>query len=90
LGDFLGSEKPVKIFMDNQGALKLVKHPHAHQRTKHIDIAFRFIQDRVERGEIVCEYIETANTVADCPTKAVPVSKLDQNSAEMGLSRRES
>jgi phosphopantetheinyl transferase (holo-ACP synthase) len=85
LGDFTGIVKPVKLFVDNQGALKLIHHPHSHQRTKHIDIAYRFIQDRVERGELLCEYIETAKMVADCITKAVPLGKLEENKKDMGL-----
>ena len=85
LGDFTGLIQPVKIFVDNQGALKLIHHPHTHQRTKHIDIAYRFIQDRVERGEISCVYIETAKMVADCITKAVPLAKLNENVRDMGL-----
>jgi Reverse transcriptase (RNA-dependent DNA polymerase) len=85
LGDFTGKVKPVKLFVDNQGALKLIHHPHAHQKTKHIDIAYRFIQDRAERGEIICEYIETAKMVADCTTKAVPLAKLQENIRDMGL-----
>jgi hypothetical protein len=85
LGDFTGQTKPVKLYVDNQGALKLLHHPHAHQKTKHIDIAYRFIQDRAERGEIICEYIETAKMVADCTTKAVPLAKLQENARDMGL-----
>ena len=72
-GDFLGNVTPIKMHVDNQGALKLIKHPHAHQRTKHIDIALRFIQDRVERGELICEYISTDKMIADCTTKSVPL-----------------
>jgi hypothetical protein len=71
--------------VDNQGALKLIHHPHSHQRTKHIDIAYRVIQDCVERGEIICEYVETASMVADCITKAVPLAKLNENKTDMGL-----
>jgi hypothetical protein len=85
LGDFTGKVQPVKLYVDNQGALKLIHHPHSHQRTKHIDIAYRFIQDRVERGEIICEYVETASMVADCITKAVPLAKLNENKTDMGL-----
>jgi hypothetical protein len=72
LGDFTRKVQPVNQYVDNQGALKLIHHPHSHQRTKHIDIAYRFIQGRVERGEIICEYVETAKMVADCIAKAVP------------------
>jgi hypothetical protein len=85
LADFTGKVRPVQLLVDNQGALKLIHHPHAHQRTKHIDIAYRFIQDRVERGEIECSYVETSRMVADCITKAVPLAKLNENKRDMGL-----
>ena len=85
LGDFTGSIKSVNIYVDNQGALKLIHHPHSHQRTKHIDIAYRFIQDYVEKEELTCEYIETGKMVADCITKAVPRTKLEENKRDMGL-----
>jgi hypothetical protein len=41
------------IFGDNQGALALWKHANAHQRTKHIVVAFHLDRDRIERGEVV-------------------------------------
>jgi hypothetical protein len=85
LSEFTGKVKPVQLFVDNQGALKLIHHPYSHQRTKHIDIAYRFIQDRVERGEIFCEYIRTDKMVADCMTKAVPLAKLTDNIRDMGM-----
>jgi hypothetical protein len=85
LGDFTGKVQPVKLHIDNQGALKLIHHPYCHQRTKHIDIAHRFIQERAERGEIICQYIETAKMVADCTTKSVPRAKLEANIQDMGL-----
>jgi hypothetical protein len=56
LGDVKGSIKAPEIRLDNQGALKLVHFPHAHQRTQHIDLAHRFVQDRVKRGE-ACVHI---------------------------------
>jgi hypothetical protein len=84
-GDLKGSIKAPEIRLDNQGALKLVHHPHAHQRTKHIDIAHRFVQDRVERGELVCSYVPTNEMSADCLTKAVPLMQLAKNKVSMGL-----
>lgn len=88
LSDFTGHIEPVKLFVDNQGALKLIQQPHSHQRTKHVDIAYRFIQDCVERGERICDYIETAKMVADCITKAVPLVKLKENVRDMGIISR--
>ena len=87
-GDLKGRVEPVTIFGDNQGALKLVHHPYSHQRTKHIDVAHRFVQDRVERGELKCDYVPTDKMVADCLTKAVPLQKLQENRKDMGLTNR--
>jgi hypothetical protein len=46
-------QKTMLIFGDYQGALALLKHPNAHQRTKHIYVACHFAHDRLERGEVV-------------------------------------
>ena len=45
-------------------------------------------QDRVERGELQFKYIATADMVADCLTKSVPVTKLSENRTSMGLCQR--
>jgi hypothetical protein len=42
--------------VDNHGDFKLIHHPCSHQGAKLIRIAFRFIQDYVERGDIVCVF----------------------------------
>jgi hypothetical protein len=89
LSDMQGKTESIEIKVDNQGALKLLHHPHAHQRTKHIDIAHRFVQDRVERGELVCSYVSTNEMAADCLTKAVPLPQFQKNKAVMGLVTRE-
>jgi hypothetical protein len=62
-------QAPLLIYGDNQGALALLKHPNAHQRTKHIDVAFHFARDRVEHGEIVFLYCQTNSMVAECLAK---------------------
>jgi hypothetical protein len=54
-------------------------------RSKHIDVQHHFVRERVARGELVFEYCATADMVADCLTKAVPVSKLSGCLAGMGV-----
>jgi Reverse transcriptase (RNA-dependent DNA polymerase) len=85
IAEFTGQVKPVTMHVDNQGALALLHHPHGHQRTKHIDVAYKFVQDRVERGEIACVYCATNDMLADCLTKALPVQKFVENRNGMGM-----
>jgi hypothetical protein len=58
---------------DNQGALALIKNPHLHERSKHIDIAHHHIRDLHEKNRIHIEYVNTEDMVADGLTK--PLSK---------------
>jgi len=63
---------PISINVDNQSAIRLIKNPEFHKRTKHIDIQFHFIRKKFENGEINISYIHTSNQLADILTKALP------------------
>jgi hypothetical protein len=49
----------VQMACDNQGAIKLSKHPIASQRSKHIDVVHHFVRERVMRREIAFDYCAT-------------------------------
>ena len=64
---------PVKLYVDNQGAISLAKNPVNHARSKHIDIRYNFVRDHVTKKKIEIEYVSTEHNVADLMTK--PFSK---------------
>ncbi|KAF7566867.1 hypothetical protein PtrM4_134620 [Pyrenophora tritici-repentis] len=59
----------VQMYGDNQGAIALVKNPHLHERSKHIDICYHFIRDLAEQKKLQISYIPTDEIVADGMTK---------------------
>jgi hypothetical protein len=59
------------IFEDNQGCITLSENPVFHKRTKHIDIRYHFIRERVASGEIELRYVATEHQLADLLTKAL-------------------
>lgn len=63
------------IYCDNQGAIKLLKHPIASVRSKHIDVIYHFARERVARKEVCFEYIASELMAADCMTKPLPEGK---------------
>ena len=75
----------VRIFGDNQGAIALAANPITSQRSKHIDVQYHFIRERVSRGDILLRYVQTEHMVADSLTKAVPGDKTAWCRAQMGL-----
>ena len=44
------------IFRDNQGCIALAKNPEYHARTKHIDIKFHFLPEKVLHDVIALKY----------------------------------
>ena len=59
----------IPIKCDNTSAINLSKNPIQHSRTKHIDIRHHFLRDHVQKGDVVLEFIDTTNQLADIFTK---------------------
>lgn len=70
--DFNVTIQNVTIFEDNQSTMKAVQNPD-QKRMKHMDIKFNFVKERVEKGLIKVQYINTKFQLADMFTK--PLSK---------------
>jgi hypothetical protein len=72
--------------MDNNAVLKLSKNPELHQRTKHIDVRYHFLRQRViDDKDLQTLRVDTAENVADTLTKALGGVKLHYFMAKMGL-----
>lgn len=72
LSPLYNCQVPTTLFVDNQSALKMIKNPEFHKRTKHIDIKFHYIREKFNEGVFKLEYINTRNQVADILTKPLP------------------
>ena len=58
------------IHQDNEAAIKLCENGLASsKRSRHIDIRYFFIQDRVKAGDIQIQYLSTKDMIADFLTK---------------------
>ena len=63
----------IKLFIDNQLAMSLLKNTTFHDWMKHIAIHRHYIREKVDEGEIILEYLPTAEQVANILTK--PLSR---------------
>ncbi|KAJ3559327.1 hypothetical protein NM688_g410 [Phlebia brevispora] len=61
----------INIHCDNQGAIALSKDDQYHARTKHIDIRFHFVREKIEDNKLEITYLSTDQMVADLLTKAL-------------------
>jgi hypothetical protein len=77
-------EKPC-LWCDKSGATYLSVNPVFHARTKHIEIDFHFVRERVADNLLNIKFISSKDQVADGFTKALPVKKLDEFKRNLNL-----
>jgi len=56
-----------------------------HDRSKHIEIIYHFIKDKVQKGVVKLQYISTNEQVADILTKALPKGKFEYFIGKLGV-----
>lgn len=81
----IGLEGPTVLHEDNQGAIAMSKNPET-RRTKHIDVKYNFIREKVENGDIQLCYVPTSEQKADILTKSLSRDKLEVLRAKLGMS----
>lgn len=67
----------VTLYIDNQSAIKLIHNPVFHKRSKHIDVRYNFIREKVDEKIIIIKYVESLCQLADFLTKALPPCKFN-------------
>ena len=67
--------QPPVLFYDNTSARDMAHNPVMHARTKHIEIDYHFIRDRIVNNALVLQYTPSDEQLADIMTKALPAPR---------------
>ena len=78
-------ENPVPFYYDNTGAIAQAKESRSHHKSKHILRYFHLIREIIERQDVIIEWVETKNNIADPFTKALPQQQFDRHLDCMGI-----
>jgi hypothetical protein len=75
----LGISHPMaaRLWCDNMGATYLSANPVFHARTKHIEVDYHFVRERLARRLLEIKFIPAGNQVADGFTKPLTVCQLE-------------
>jgi hypothetical protein len=83
--DFGYAPAPARLLGDNQAAIALAKNPIGSERSKHIDVRYHFIREKVDEGSVTIGYVPTADMVADLLTKPLPLPAFSKGRRDMGV-----
>lgn len=78
------------LYIDNQSAIRLVLNPEFHKRTKHIDVKYHYIREKVENREIRVAFVPTEAQLADVFTKALPRNRFFDLCTSLGMCAKRS
>jgi hypothetical protein len=78
-------DAPVVIYCDNIGSILLANNPVYHARTKHIEVHYHFIREKILAKEINLIHVNTEDQVADIFTKALGIDKLKKFRKMLGV-----
>ncbi|KAL0453769.1 UNVERIFIED_CONTAM: Retrovirus-related Pol polyprotein from transposon TNT 1-94 [Sesamum latifolium] len=77
--------RPLRIYSDNSPAVFMAKNNKSESRSKHIDIKYLAIRERVKEEKVVIEHISTKLMLADPLTKGMPLKNFKDHVARMGI-----
>nr|GEX44357.1 hypothetical protein [Tanacetum cinerariifolium] len=66
-------------------AIAISCNPVQHSRTKHIDVRYHFIKEKVEKGLVVLFFVETEYQLADLFIKALPEERFKYLVKQLGM-----
>jgi hypothetical protein len=78
-------ERPLKLFCDNKSTVLYSNNNRSSSKSKHIDIKFLVVKERVQSGQLSIEHIGTNSMVADPLTKGLPPKMFHEHTTRMGV-----
>ena len=77
--------RPLKLFYDNSVVVSFSRNTRSTSRSKHIDVKFFFVKEKVAEFPISIEHMPTTSMLVDPLTKCLPICVFQEHVTRMGL-----
>ena len=78
----------VTLYCDNLSTVRLVENPVFHARTKHVEVYYHFIREKILQEEIEMKPIKTEGQIVDIFTKGLTATKHMKFLQQLGMIER--
>nr|GFA38412.1 retrovirus-related Pol polyprotein from transposon TNT 1-94 [Tanacetum cinerariifolium] len=75
----------IPMYCDSKAAIAISCNPVQHSRTKHIDVRYHFIKEKVEKGIVELFFVGTEYQLADLFTKSLPEERFKYLVIRLGM-----
>ena len=76
-----GIKRPLKLYCDNKSAMLYSNNNRSSYKSKHVDIKFLVVKEKVQSGHMAIKHIRTNSMIADLLTKALPPRVFHEHTA---------
>lgn len=77
--------RPIQIYCDNNGAVFYSRNNKRSAGTKHLEIKFLLVREKIKQGHTRIDHIDTHSMIADPLNKAIPNGVFKQHVKSMGV-----
>ena len=77
--------RPLKLFCDNSTAIVFSKNTRSTSHSKHINVKFNFVKEKVVESLIDIEHMLTKGMLVDPLTKGLLIAVFHEHVSQMGL-----
>ena len=78
-------ERPLRLYCHNKSAVMYSNKNRSSTKSKHINIKFLVVKERVQSGQVSIEHIGTNSMVAGMLTKGLSPKVFHEHTAHMGV-----
>nr|XP_016495422.1 PREDICTED: uncharacterized mitochondrial protein AtMg00810-like [Nicotiana tabacum] len=73
------------LFSDNLSALYMTTNPVMHARTKHVELDYHFVREKVAQGQLLTQFVRSRDQLADIHTKALAKDQFTILRSKLGV-----
>jgi hypothetical protein len=82
------TDSAVPLYCDNQSAIRLAENPVFHARTKHVEVHYHFLREKVLQEELEMHQVKSEDQVADLFTKGLSTTRFQKLREQLNMKSR--